>query len=200
MEQKLCRVIDSSCTSESPLRVHEVMYAGEIKKIEFRYGQDTVIPYHLAVKFVKDGFSVMDHDGSALDQPAFTDDTIKSRIGPDEVVAKLDELEVSALQMRAVILPGGEKFLQGPVQKEELIAFLKAPVALPVEQSAPEPVSSDDLSHIESIEDLEGEEMPSSVDIITANPEDLVGAKAERPDNIKTFDVNGVDEQGEDGA
>jgi hypothetical protein len=121
-------VRDSSATAEQPIREHDVVVRGEIHKVKFEHGKDTALPYEVGVKFMQEGFTVSDESGK-LARPAKTDETIRSRINRDEVVATYDELTQASLIMRAALLPGGEKFVDGKAKPEEIIAFLKA--ALP---------------------------------------------------------------------
>lgn len=141
-EEKLFRVTDSSATAEHPVRNHEVMVDGQVRQVEFKYGEPTVLSMDVAMKFKKDGFKIADFDGREVKPNAVTDETVRIRIGDDEVVAKYEELSIDALQMRAVVLPGGERFLQGPVEKDAVIAFLKNPAPLPVVEEV-EPVETD---------------------------------------------------------
>lgn len=128
--QKMFHVQDSSCNAEYPVRIHDININGGFERITFKYGEPTLLPYHKAVKFMQDGFTVIDADTShVLANPAHTDETIRIRIGEDEIVAKYDELEVTALRLRAAVHPGGEIYVTKKATKAELIAFLKSATA-----------------------------------------------------------------------
>lgn len=163
-EEKLYRVVDSSATAEHPIRNHEVMVDGQVRQVDFRYGEPTVLPMNVAMKFRKEGFKVSDFDGHEVKLNAVTDETVRIRIGDDEVVAKYDELSIDALQMRAVILPGGEKFLQGPIQKDAVIAFLKAPLAPPVEEVPADPEVLTDAEPADEVDPDAVVEQPEDVE------------------------------------
>ncbi len=127
--QKNLRVIDSSCTSEFPIRTHDIVVKGEIIPVTFKYGEEKILPLEHGIKFLQDGFTVFEEGKkTAMDLPAFTDDTIRNRIGEDEVVAKYDELTEAALKLRAAIIPGGEHFVGDDIAKTDVIGFLKAAV------------------------------------------------------------------------
>lgn len=139
---KKLRVIDSSCTAESGIRKHTVIVHGVETAVDFEFGKETILPYDSAVKFNMPGFRVEDPEtGEELRPSPKTDETIRTRIGPDEIVANYDELTVSALIMRASTLPNGEKFLDNKAKREDIVAFLKAagvPAAQDDEQEQPE--------------------------------------------------------------
>lgn len=137
--QKLFCVIDSSVTNDHPKRVHEVMVNGVLQRVEFNLGAETLLPYEVAVKFTQDGFRVFEKDSTVeIKAPPKTDETVRIRIKDDEVVAKYDELTLSALQLRAASRPGGEKFMAVDAKKAEIVAFLRgvSPLSVDVEASA----------------------------------------------------------------
>ena len=126
--EKMFRVIDSSTTHECPERIHDVIVDGQVTSVRFTLNVPTLLPEKTALKFMVDGFSVVDAEsGAVVPRPAFTDETVRNRIGEDEIVAKYEELTDEALQMRAVVLPGGEIFAVGGdvISKQNLIDFLK---------------------------------------------------------------------------
>jgi len=125
-DQKTLHVIDHSATQEYPVRTHEIVVGGKIVPITFEYGKDTFLPYEQAVKFMHEGFSVMEPGGSPMAPPPKTDETIRFRIREDEVVARYDELTDSAIRQRAVAKIDGEKFLVGELNRSEAIDFLKS--------------------------------------------------------------------------
>lgn len=135
-ENKQLRVIDQSANSECPVRVHDVIVNGQIEKISFEHGRETILPYHIGVKFMQDGFIVMDIESKIeMKCPAKTDETVRIRINEDEVVARYDELTDSALKLRAAARAGGEKFLiDKDVDRNQIITFLKHPQILEIEE------------------------------------------------------------------
>jgi len=149
-EQKTLKVVDSSATEEYPLRTHSVKLHGKEMEITFKWGEDTILPYDLAMKFNQEGFDLYDPaTGEKFRAPTKTDETIRIRIQPDEIVARYDELTVDALKVRAVSKQGGEKFLVKEASKEELIEFLKG-------ETVPVVDHEDDL-----IEDKEEVDVPA---------------------------------------
>lgn len=189
---KQCLVIDSSATAEAPLRTHEVMVDGKIVQVHFKHGEDTLLPYHVAMKFNKDGFTVKDADGKTINQPPQTNDTVKSRLRADEIIAKYDELEVSALQMRAVIRPGGEKYVNGPVQKSVLIDFLLGADKL---VDADEDLIEDDDEEAQTAPPVMPESLMEKAGSVGFTPSaSMMGTMAAAlTGGPEPFDVNGVD-------
>ncbi len=142
-DNKQLRVIDQSANAECPVRVHDVIVNGQIEKITFEHGRETLLPYHIGVKFMQDGFIVMDIESNIQMQcPAKTDETVRIRINEDEVVARYDELTDSALKLRAAARDGGEKFLlDKDVDRNKIITFLKQPQTTEIEEEVnPDPV------------------------------------------------------------
>ena len=141
--EKTLKVIDSSCTAEYPVREHHIKIHGEIIPVVFKYGEDKILPYEQALKFVTlAGFTVKDDCGAALVVPAVAKDNIKASLPKDEAVANLAELTLSSLILRAGQKPGGEVYLDaGEEDRADIIAFLigEPPVKAPAEAVA-EPV------------------------------------------------------------
>jgi hypothetical protein len=157
MEAKFVKVIDTSATADCPLRNHDIRIGDEIQTITFQQGAPTRLPFEIGMKFMKDGFIVLDDDGEGVvPAPATTDETIRLRIGADEVVAKYEELTVSALMIRAAALPGGEKLTVGAVDRVALIDFLKGTTSL---TSADEVILADEVENEDEIQ-LEIEDAP----------------------------------------
>lgn len=154
-KEKFLRVTDSSCTAEHPVREHSVNVRGVIIPVVFRYGEDTLLPFEQGMKFSKlDGFKVEETDGTNLVIPAVTSEALKSTLAKNEVIAKLGELTLSSLKLRASSLPGGEIYLESDEDsREDLIAFIigDAPAG------APEPKA-------ETVDD-EGEGDDSVIDV-----------------------------------
>jgi hypothetical protein len=118
-------VRDSSCTATHPTRKHTVLLNGEFIEVVFLYGQQTLLDFDLAMKFNKEGFTLLDPDSNReVTTPAQTDELVRLKIGEDEIVAKYEELTDTALKMRAAVIPGGEKMLLEAVEREEIILFL----------------------------------------------------------------------------
>ena len=126
-EQTQVRVVDSSVTAEHPQRVHDVVVDGNIQRVVFNLGEEMLLPYAVGVKFMQEGFRVFEPGtNTEIIAPPKTDETIRTRIGPDEVVAKYTELTDAALRMRAASLVDGERFISAKVDQAEIIAFLKS--------------------------------------------------------------------------
>lgn len=144
---KMYEVVDSSCTSQYPSRIHDINIEGKIKQVKFAYGDKTLLPFAEAMKFQRDGFEVLDDKGAAMPRAADTPMEIAVRLAPDQVIARLSELTADALYARAVTLPGGEKF-KANTSKDTLIGFLAEAAKAKTEPSASEEItemSSDEL-------------------------------------------------------
>lgn len=130
--KKYAAVIDSSCTEEYPEREHTIIVNGVEKPVIFKFGEKTILPYHEALKFSdKDGFTVQDVDGNALDLPPNPNEFIKQKLAKDECVAKYSELKFDALKIRVSQKNGGEIYADaGEGDVDNLVAFLSG--ALPV--------------------------------------------------------------------
>lgn len=127
--EKRFLVIDHSVGEQNPLREHTLRVNGADLVVRFRFGESTFLPEDVAMKFVMAGFTVRDAEDIEIAVPVVTDDTIKIRIGPDEVVANLSELTAQALLLRSVALPDGERFLATPEDRPSMIAFLSGNAA-----------------------------------------------------------------------
>jgi hypothetical protein len=130
------RVTDSSCTAEYPVREHIIKVDGKLVAVVFRHGEDTILPYEQALKFNTDGFKLHEIDGTALALPAVAKDNVRDSLGFGEVVAKLEELTLSSLILRAAQKAGGEMYLAAQEgDRADLIAFIRgeAPKAGPDE-------------------------------------------------------------------
>lgn len=162
--EKMFLVIDSSCTAEGKPRIHDILVDGHFERIVFKYGEPTLLPYHKAVKFMLDGFTVKDADtDSTLHNPSVTDETVRIRIGADEIVAKYEELEMTALKIRAGKMVGGEVYITKKASKAELIAFIKAANAPAIDEDEESLIDdSDDEDGVVLKIDPEYESIPLS--------------------------------------
>ncbi len=134
---KFLRVTDSSCTSEYPERHHSINVGGQNIPVVFKYGEEKVLPYEQALKFNIDGFTLEDTDGKPLVMPAVTKENIRDALAADEVVAKISELTLSSLKIRAGQKTGGEIYLDADDDaRDDLIDFLSGkPPAVTAEAS-----------------------------------------------------------------
>lgn len=128
------RVLDSTATLASGPRRHEQVVGGRLVTYEFKPNEPLDLPPEVATKFLKhEAFRLIGPNGEPvayLRRPKQPDELgagEKLALGPDETVARYDELSNSALLQRALELPGGEVFAQGasPPSRTALIAFLK---------------------------------------------------------------------------
>lgn len=135
--EKFLLVTDSSCTLDYPERTHTINVRGQDIAVTFNFGKETVLPFEQGVKFSKlAGFTVEEKDGYSLVIPAVTPENIKQALAKDEVIAKLGELSLSSLKLRAASLKGGEIFLDaGDDARNDIIAFIvgEPPVGLVAE-------------------------------------------------------------------
>ena len=123
--EKFLKVIDSSLTLNNPKRIHQIITNGELQDVVFVYGEDKFLPESVAMKFSKEGFRIVHiEDDSEIYIPREIPVGAPVQLQPDEVIARYTELTFDALRTRAVILPGGEKFIQDGVQSQDIIDFL----------------------------------------------------------------------------
>jgi hypothetical protein len=164
---KTLRVVDSSCTQEAPKRTHYVTVGGQDIGVDFIFGEQTILPYEVGIKFMLDGFEVFESDSEvSIGRPPQTDETIKARIGQDQVIADLSELTETALKLRVATLPGGEVFTSDATTRDEVLAFLKnggnvAPVSYEDETNI-----EDDASEITFDAEAEIEEIDAEAEVI----------------------------------
>lgn len=124
-EEKVLKVIDSSLTLENSKRIHQIIINGEITDIVFVYGEDKFLPESVAMKFSKEGFKIVHPENDTeVEIPREIPFGAPVQLRPDEVIARYSELSFDALRTRAVILPGGEKFIQEGVEAQDMIDFL----------------------------------------------------------------------------
>lgn len=124
-EETVLKVIDSSVTLDNPKRVHQIILNGEVTDVIFNYGEDKFLPESVAMKFSKEGFRIVHPENDAeVEIPREIPVGAPVQLRPDEVIARYTELSFEALRTRAVILPGGEKFIQEGVNIQDMIDFL----------------------------------------------------------------------------
>ena len=121
-------VLDTSAHDTE--RVHEQIIGGAIKKFTFKARTPTALPPDIAVKFLKsEGFMLTDRDGNPQEwaqtprQPHEMGAGEQISLGPNEVIATLEELGRGSLVKRALQLGASEAAMDAP--KEDLIAFVK---------------------------------------------------------------------------
>lgn len=123
--EKYLLVKDSSVTEEHNHRTHEIVVKNEIIPITFRYGEDTILPFEHGIKFMKDGFTVEEVDGSTLELPVVPAENVSATLEKDQCVARFSELKTDALKLRAAQKNGGEIYLDATEQdRKEILAFL----------------------------------------------------------------------------
>lgn len=124
-QEKLLKVIDSSLTLGNQKRIHQIIINNEVTDIVFVYGEDKFLPESVAMKFSKEGFRIVHpEDDSEVSIPREIPFGAPVQLKADEVIARYSELTFDALRTRAVILPGGEKFIQEGVEIQDMIDFL----------------------------------------------------------------------------
>lgn len=155
-DKKFLKVTDKSCTDLSGDRHHQIMVGGELLTITFSHGKEKHLPFEQGVKFAgKDGFVVEDSDGIALGV-GVTAEGIRHELADDEVVAKLTELTVDSLKLRAAAKKGGEMFLKaGDEDRADLIAFILGKPPVPEAPALPpaNPPKDDDLGEVDTTTD-----------------------------------------------
>lgn len=164
--EKLLRVKDTSCTAECPERVHDVFVRGVLTRTVFNYGEDTILEFEHGIKFMLDGFKVEEADGSTLNLPAVTKESIKSELAADQVIANLSELNLASLKLRAGQKAGGEVFLDADdTVRADLIAFILGAPPAAAEEHVENIDGEDDLvDHDDDEGDGSGEFTPTPDD------------------------------------
>lgn len=170
--ERLYQVWDSSATPQAKERIHEIIFEGEIIEVTFNYNKPTLLPFEKAIKFRQDGFIVKDPAGFQVEGPNKKNDSVTDKLEKNEVIARLDELSLDALIVRAVMRPGGEKYSKS-TSKKELIDFLladKGPKTAPRRAPVPEydgneVASDDELSEDELLQMLPGNEPDSEEEV-----------------------------------
>ena len=121
-------IVDGAAVREQ--RIHEMIVDGDIVSYGFQPGTPTEVPYAVGVRFLAiPSFYRTDEQGSRLTwrpapkQPDEYQPGEQFKLAEDEVVARYDELSGEALRMRAMMLPGGERFA-GPSTRDEMIQFI----------------------------------------------------------------------------
>lgn len=120
-------VEDPTALNGYPPRTHELLIDGRVKSYVFAPGQKLSMPYSHAVKFLAAGFIVTDaEDRIMVSAPRGPDPhaTERFQFGPEEIVARYDELTRPALLLRVNQTTGGEAYTSDHA-REDLIAFLK---------------------------------------------------------------------------
>lgn len=156
---KLLKVTDTSCTAECPQRIHDVMVRGVLTRTVFEYGKDLILPFEHGIKFMLDGFKVEESDGTTLNLPAVTKETVKSELAKDEVIANLSELTMASLKLRAGQKKGGEIYLDADEEaRADIIAFIVGePPAREAEANTETVDGEDDLIDHDDEGDVTGE-------------------------------------------
>lgn len=111
-------------------RWHEQIVNGTIKKFRFLPRQPTALSPDIAVKFLKsEGFMLTDANGTPKEwaqtprQPHEMGAGEQISLGPNEVIAALDELTRGSLIKRALQLGANEGAMEA--SKDDLIAFVR---------------------------------------------------------------------------
>lgn len=194
-------VIDHSVTELVPERIHQIPVDGEIVEVKFNHDVDTVLPFGLGVKFLKDGFTVKELDGTEeLRLPPVPSDSIAQQLASDECVAKYSELTLEALKLRAAQKAGGEIYLDADEdERDNMISLLSG--ELPVLDDIVIDESFDGLDvdpEAEEIEDPADDTAPDIVDPQGAEVTDPVVDPEAEPDPVIDGVMADVDEPVED--
>lgn len=195
--QKLFKVIDSSLTLDSPKRTHQIIIDGEIVDVVFEYGTDKILPEAVAMKFAKDGFRIVHFEcGTEVYIPHDNPIGAPVKLGDDEVIARYTELTFEAIRTRAVILPGGEKFVKEDAEIKDMIDFLmKKPLDVV-------DVVIDEEEELGELDNQEGDVLDENItDENTTDPkpdaEDTAEATESANATDTTDDADAEDTQGE---
>ncbi len=135
-EPALWYILDPTCTQannpKNP-REHVMLIDGLEQPFRFVFGKPVPMPRAIAVKFLAKGFVLTNKEGNRIEfklrpkQPDELGAGEAFKLGADEVVARYDELSLTAIYNRAVELPGGERFAKADRQpdKGQMIDFIK---------------------------------------------------------------------------
>ena len=130
-EPAMMHVLDT--TAIDGLRVHSISVNGTVLDFEFRPREAKKLPAAVAVKFlaVGDTFRLCNADGeiqawSAVPkQPHQLEAGERFQLAEGTTIARFDELHSNAIKIRALQLPGGEKFAESR-DRDVMIAFIMA--------------------------------------------------------------------------
>lgn len=129
--EKMLRVLDKTA-KQGPggERKHVLIINGLPKEFTFEFTKPLSLPFAEAQKFLQhDNFVLIDDNGNQIvprrlpKQPHELGAGETLAMADDEVIARLDELNNAALLARAVLLKGGEQFVDKP-ERRALIDFL----------------------------------------------------------------------------
>ena len=192
-QEKLLKVIDSSLTLNNPKRIHQIITNGELQDVVFVYGEDKFLPESVAMKFSKEGFRIVHiEDDSEIYIPREIPVGAPVQLQPDEVIARYTELTFDALRTRAVILPGGEKFIQDGVQSQDIIDFLMG-----FGDNTPMPEKTiDGEEELGELEDEDGDDLAENFTDkgATDTEQDAEDTDASAPVSEDAEDSQGVDD------
>lgn len=156
-EEKSALVIDTTLNEEYPAKEHDVIVDGAVQTIAFRLGKDTILPYKMALKFMKDGFIVRElEDGYDINLPPVAAENVTQQLAHDECVAKYEELTMPALKVRAAQRIGGEIFLEAEdADKKDIVNFLSGAAPITDQEEVAEPQSKGDITVTEELDEID---------------------------------------------
>lgn len=125
-KDRFCKVLDKAAINSE--RTHELRnLEGTLEPFTFKPRKHMPIPYSFAVSLLgNDGFEVLDENNKVLRPMRQRGEVDLMALSHDEVIAKLSELRPEALIVRAKALPGGDNFVKGEVDYEDLVEFILA--------------------------------------------------------------------------
>jgi len=194
-KQKALRVIDTSVTEESVVRIHEIFVNGNLETVEFKYGEEKILPFEVGIKFMKDGFIVEEVDGSKLELPVIATDNVQAQLKKGECIARFSELTFEALKLRVAQKKDGEIFLEADEdERPALIDFLNGNVELPKDYiDGKDNLIEDDVEEI----DVVAENQAPQVDAQTLNVSEAVDDTTQEDKALETQE-NAISDESSD--
>lgn len=117
---------DGKAIIQGGYRDHDLMVDGIRRTFRFEHGKQLQLERRIAHKFLLPGFKVFDHTGRELanlpEQPSGGVVNL-TKLDPNQVVARIDELTVEALYIRAARMPGGDQ-LREDLGRDALVAWV----------------------------------------------------------------------------
>lgn len=122
---QMCTVIDTTATAGAPARNHEIMVEdGRRMVYSFKHQSPVRMPFGHAMKFRHiESFIVKNEEGGRFEPNPVLPEGSATKLGNDEVVAKLEELGQPALYARAKAMAGSDKIKQS-TKKADIIKFM----------------------------------------------------------------------------
>jgi hypothetical protein len=133
-------------------RVHEMMIDGRKRAFVFEHGVPLAVEWPVAIRFLRDeAFRLVDENGEELPfqrtpkQPHELEAGQQFRLGDEETVARYEELHDEALRLRAMQIPGGERFGRS-TNRDAMVEFIMSANASRRRENTARPPSDEEFT------------------------------------------------------